>query len=107
MAATTRNLAWLEPGLPRGVLAWGAVGATLLAAVLAARHGTNTTVALAVATLAGGAADVLQRVGEAVPLGFAFGLGMAAAVNPCGFALLPTYLGPYLRLATRARGLPR
>ncbi len=26
------------------------------------------------------------------PLGFAFGAGMAAAFNPCGFALLPAYL---------------
>src|ERR671938_561372 len=54
---------------------------------------------VAVATLAGGATDALQRIGEAIPLGFAFGLGMAAAVNPCGFALLPTYLGLYLGTA--------
>src|SRR5918912_3401589 len=99
MAATTRNLARLEPGLPRRVLAWGAVVATLVAAVLAARDGTNHAVALAVATLAGGATDVLQGIGEALPLGLPFGLGMAAAVNPCGFALLPTYLGLYLGTA--------
>ena len=30
------------------------------------------------------------------PLGFAFGAGMVAAVNPCGFAMLPAYLGIYL-----------
>jgi cytochrome c biogenesis protein CcdA len=35
-------------------------------------------------------------LGDAVPFGYAFGVGMAAAVNPCGFALLPTYLGLYL-----------
>src|SRR5919202_646548 len=82
MADATRNLARLEPGLPRGVLAWVAVAVTL-----------------AVATLAGGATDALQRVRGAIPLGLAFGLGMAAAVNPCGFALLPTYLGLYLGTA--------
>ena len=27
---------------------------------------------------------------------YAFGVGMAAAVNPCGFAMLPAYLGLYL-----------
>jgi hypothetical protein len=56
MADTTRNLARVEPGLPRGVLAWVAVMATLLAAVLAARGGSTSPVALAVATLAGDAA---------------------------------------------------
>ena len=99
MADTTRSLARLEPGLPRSVLAWSAVVATLLAAVLAAREGGNSAVALAVTTMASGATDVLQRIGEAIPLGLAFGLGMAAAVNPCGFALLPTYLGLYLGTA--------
>jgi cytochrome c biogenesis protein CcdA len=32
-------------------------------------------------------------VGGLLPLGFAFGAGMASAFNPCGFPLLPTYLG--------------
>lgn len=40
-------------------------------------------------SLLGGLADVL-------PIGFAFGVGMVAAVNPCGFAMLPAYLGLYL-----------
>jgi cytochrome c biogenesis protein CcdA len=31
-----------------------------------------------------------------IPLGFAFAAGMASAVNPCGFAMLPAYLGLYL-----------
>jgi hypothetical protein len=100
MADTTRrNLARLEPGLPRRVVAWIAVVATLMAAVLAALAGSTSAVTLAVATLAGGATDVLQGNGEVIPLGLAFGLGMAAAVNPCGFALLPTYLGLYLGTA--------
>ena len=29
---------------------------------------------------------------------FAFSVGMAAAINPCGFALLPAYLSYYLGL---------
>lgn len=33
----------------------------------------------------------------AIPLGLSFGAGMVAAVNPCGFVLLPAYLALYLR----------
>jgi cytochrome c biogenesis protein CcdA len=32
------------------------------------------------------------------PLAFAFGVGMVAAFNPCGFAMLPAYLGYFLGL---------
>ncbi len=32
----------------------------------------------------------------ALPVGLAFGAGMVAAVNPCGFAMLPAYLSLYL-----------
>lgn len=34
--------------------------------------------------------------GGLLPLGLAFGAGMASAFNPCGFPLLPTYLGLFL-----------
>ena len=36
------------------------------------------------------------NLGDLAPLGFAFGLGIAAAFNPCGFVLLPAYMGLYL-----------
>ena len=42
------------------------------------------------------AANFLAGAGAILPLGYAFGAGMVSAVNPCGFALLPTYLGLYL-----------
>jgi cytochrome c biogenesis protein CcdA len=48
---------------------------------------------------------VLQNLGGAIPLGYAFVVGMASAVNPCGFALLPTYLGLYLG-STALEGRP-
>ncbi len=41
-------------------------------------------------------ADWLSSLGGALPLGLAFGAGMVAAVNPCGFAMLPAYLSLYL-----------
>jgi cytochrome c-type biogenesis protein len=80
----------------RNLVAWGVVALTLGVSILGARQGGAGGPAPGVATLAGGATDALQGLGQAVPLGYAFAVGMAAAVNPCGFALLPTYLGLYL-----------
>ena len=34
----------------------------------------------------------LTELSSVLPFGFAFGAGMVAAVNPCGFAMLPAYL---------------
>src|SRR5262249_19534899 len=87
----------------RSLIAWAAVALTLAAAILGALQGGSEGLILIVSTLAGGATDTLQVVGDAVPLGYAFGVGMAAAVNPCGFALLPTYLGLYLGSAAGDR----
>ena len=39
--------------------------------------------------------SILGNVGAWLPLGFAFGAGMVSSVNPCGFAMLPAYLGLY------------
>ncbi len=41
-------------------------------------------------------ADWLSGLAAVLPFGFAFGAGMIAAVNPCGFAMLPAYLSLYL-----------
>jgi cytochrome c-type biogenesis protein len=43
-----------------------------------------------------GAGTILGGLGALLPLGYAFAAGMVAAVNPCGFALLPAYLALYL-----------
>jgi cytochrome c biogenesis protein CcdA len=68
-----------------------AVGAALLG-----RSSGEPGPALAVASLSGTAGDALQGIADALPFGYAFAAGLAAAVNPCGFALLPGYLGLYL-----------
>ena len=39
--------------------------------------------------------------GGLFPLGFAFAAGVAAAFNPCGFAMLPAYMGLYMGSARR------
>jgi cytochrome c biogenesis protein CcdA len=42
------------------------------------------------------ASGTLGDISTLFPLGFAFGAGMVSAVNPCGFTMLPAYLGLYL-----------
>ena len=54
--------------------------------------GVNTFVE----TLSGNSSGFFGDLGLLAPLGFAFGLGMAAAFNPCGFAMLPAYMGLYM-----------
>jgi cytochrome c biogenesis protein CcdA len=66
-----------------------------LAVVSAVQSGTGG-LAVAVSTLAGSADEALQGTGSGFHLAYPFVIGMASAVNPCGFALLPTYLGLYL-----------
>jgi cytochrome c-type biogenesis protein len=81
----------------RQVLAGIAVVVALASAIVGAALGRGESgLAVFVATVSGGATDALQSIGDRLPLGYAFAVGMAAAVNPCGFALLPTYLGLYL-----------
>lgn len=56
------------------------------------------------------AAGGMVRIVELLPVGYAFGAGMMSAVNPCGFALLPTYLALFLgsrEEAFRQQAAPR
>lgn len=57
-----------------------------------------------VESLSGGTSRELGSWGLLAPLGFAFALGMVSAVNPCGFAMLPAYLGLYLGDAEKETG---
>ncbi len=49
-----------------------------------------------IAGLSSNSAHFLGNIGLLTPLGFAFAAGMVSTVNPCGFAMLPAYLGLYL-----------
>jgi cytochrome c-type biogenesis protein len=53
-----------------------------------------------VENLSSQSSSVLGDLGFFIPLGFAFGAGMVSTVNPCGFAMLPAYLGFYMNSAT-------
>ncbi len=46
--------------------------------------------------LSGRSSSGLDNIGILAPLGFAFAAGMVSTVNPCGFAMLPAYLGLYI-----------
>jgi cytochrome c biogenesis protein CcdA len=46
--------------------------------------------------LSASSSTVLAKLGQNLPLGYAVGAGMVAAVNPCGFPMLPAYLGLFV-----------
>ena len=81
--------------LARGILAPVLAGGVALgAAILTGPSGGQFTTGVETVASVGG--TLLGNVATALPLGFAFGAGMVSAVNPCGVALLPAYLGLYL-----------
>jgi cytochrome c-type biogenesis protein len=84
----TRQRAGL--GVSLAVLTGAVLAALLTGARIGAINGSIEALATTSSTWVG-------RLSDALPFGYAFGAGMVAAVNPCGFALLPAYLGLYLR----------
>ncbi len=96
-AATAQNSA----GVARAVLIPAAVAAAALAlaviAALIARGSAGDTGFDAVNYFVEFVilANITERL-SALPLAFALGAGVLAAFNPCGFAMLPAYLGLYL-----------
>ncbi len=95
---------WLEPaGAFRTIIL--PVGATLfvLAVAIIGSIITGTTTSVVTGEVEGAsssASGILVGISDDVsllfPLAFAFTAGMVSAVNPCGFTMLPAYLGLYL-----------
>ncbi len=83
----------------------GALGVALAAALLTGPGISPITGRIESASFA--AAAVLRSVVQVVPVGYAIGAGMIAAVNPCGFAMLPAYLGLYLGTGDGQEGSPQ
>jgi len=93
----------------RPVRAWLAAGisaAVLVLAVAAAVRATPTGLGplIFAESLSAKTSGVFLSLGTRAPLGYAFVAGMVASVNPCGFALLPAYLGYYLSDDPGGRG---
>ncbi len=87
-----RYLRW--PVLGPVLALFGALGFATIGAIV-----TGSEIGAVVGGVEGVSADsgnFLNRVGDLFPLGFAFSAGLVSSVNPCGFAMLPAYLGLYL-----------
>lgn len=78
---------WLRPAL----IGLGSVVAAVLLAVLTSDPGGGLNPLVEGAS--GASSTALGDLGLLLPFGFAFAAGMASATNPCGFALLPAYIG--------------
>jgi len=72
-----------------------ALAVAILAALLTEQASGGLTGGLE--SISSRSGTLLGGLGSTLPLGYAFAAGMVAAVNPCGLALLPAYLGLYLR----------
>ena len=90
----------------RGIIVAVAIAAAAYAiAVIGALSVRNATgidgVNRFVELLSGSSGAGISNVG--IKLGFAYAVGAASAVNPCGFAMLPAYLGLYVSGGNRER----
>jgi cytochrome c biogenesis protein CcdA len=88
------------PGLSLRALALpGIIAAAALVAALAGGFilGASPNSAVGgVLDLSSRSSSLVGSLGDWLPLGFAFGAGMVATVNPCGFVMLPAYLTLYV-----------
>jgi cytochrome c biogenesis protein CcdA len=87
-------------------LAFGISAAVLVLAVAGGVRSSPTSLGplIFVESLSARVAGIFLSLGTKAPLGYAFVAGMVASVNPCGFVLLPAYLGFYLGDDQGARG---
>ena len=86
---------WRRLVLPIGVAAVALAVAIVGAVIVGSGGGTDTLNLFVDSTLSGNSQQFLGGLIGASAL-FALAAGMASAVNPCGFAMLPAYLGLYL-----------
>jgi len=91
-----RGYQWLRTLALPIVVATTALAVAIVGALLVGSGGGTDTLNLFVdGTLSGNSSNFLGGLIGASAL-FALAAGMASAVNPCGFAMLPAYLGLYL-----------
>jgi len=105
MASATAHSPPARPFIGASVAIVALVGAVGAAVLTGQGIGAINT---QVETAASGAATVLDNAAGWLPFGYAFGAGLVAAANPCGFVLLPAYLARAVgsasgRLAVRHR----
>ena len=86
---------WQAIGLPT-VVASLSISIAVIGAIILGKDSGIDGINKFVEILSGNSGTVLGNLGMLAPLGFAFAAGMVSAVNPCGFAMLPAYLGLYI-----------
>lgn len=100
---------WSEPeGAFRSVVVPAGITVLVLAVAIIGAIITGTTTSTVTGEVEGAsssASGYLRDFSLLLPLGFAFSAGMVSAVNPCGFTMLPAYLGLYLGTADHERQL--
>lgn len=87
-----------------GLVAALALAVAVIGGILTGDAGEDKANRL-VETLSVGSGTFLRSLGILAPLGLAFAAGLVSCVNPCGFAMLPAYLGLYLRSNEQGKGL--
>ena len=97
--STPVSLGWVRalkkfviPALVAGL----ALGIAVIGSIVVGDETGGDGVNAFVEALSGNSSTFLGGLGILAPLGFAFVAGAVAAVNPCGFAMLPAYMGLYL-----------
>lgn len=89
-----------ESRLPRliaaGVAAMLAVAVPIVLALAAGGEAGNP-LNLALEGVSSTSSGFVREMRAVLPIGFAFAAGMASSLNPCGFFLLPAYLGLYVQ----------
>jgi cytochrome c-type biogenesis protein len=79
--------------------------ALALAVVAAYRTGAGIgPVTGGIESVSSATATALSTLVRVLPFGYALGAGVVAAFNPCGFAMLPTYLALYLGAGDAGEG---
>ena len=96
MSTSTNHIQVLRSLLLPGLIAAVALAVAYVGALIIGKDSGIDGVNGFVESLSGGSSSILGDLGLLAPLGFAFAAGMASVVNPCGFAMLPAYLGLYL-----------
>ena len=87
-----------QPSLRWPARAWLAAGVSAAVLALAIAAGARSTPGgwgplIVMESVSARMSGVFLSFGTKAPLGYAFIAGMVASVNPCGFVLLPAYLG--------------
>src|SRR5262245_38928360 len=102
-------MAAAEPPVRRPARALVAAGVSAAVLALAVAAGVRSSPAawgplIFVESASARLSGLFLAFGTKAPLGYAFVAGMVASVNPCGFVLLPAYLGYYLGDGREAPG---